>query len=91
MHNKYKDKFSVYAISLDNTRQEWLEGIERYKCRQFMHVYAGTWANNDVRIITNSFGVTTIPANFLLDKNKRIIAKNLRGEELETKLSQLIK
>ncbi|WP_165045331.1 TlpA disulfide reductase family protein [Dysgonomonas sp. ZJ709] len=91
VHNKYKDKLSVYAISLDNTRQEWIEGIEKYKCRQFTHVYAGTWANEDATLLTKSFGINSIPANFLLDKDKRIIAKNIRGKELETKLSQLLK
>ncbi len=91
VQNKYKDKLSVYAISLDNSEYEWKEGIEKYKCRQFNHVYAGSWANEDARLITNSFGVSSIPANFLLDKNRKIIARDLRGEELEKKMKELIK
>ncbi|MDL2215394.1 TlpA family protein disulfide reductase [Dysgonomonas sp. OttesenSCG-928-M03] len=91
VHDKYKDKFSVYAISLDNSEVEWKEGIEKYKCRQFNHVYAGSWADENARLITNSFGVNTIPANFLLDKNRNIIAKNLKGDDLERKMEELLK
>lgn len=90
VHTKYKNRFSVYAISLDNTRQEWIEGIEKYNCRQLAHVYAGSWATEDARLLTNSFGITTIPANLLLDKNRRIIAKNLRGDQLDQELVKLL-
>jgi hypothetical protein len=37
------------------------------------------------------FGITAIPANFLLDKDKKIIATNLRGEELMRKMEELTK
>ncbi|WP_165026703.1 TlpA family protein disulfide reductase [Dysgonomonas sp. ZJ279] len=91
VHNKYKNNLSVYAISLDNNEREWRTAIEKYKSRQFINVYAGSWANEDARLITNSFGVTAIPSNFLLDKNRRIIATDLKSNELETKLFQLLK
>lgn len=90
IHNRYKNKLSVYAISLDNTERQWKRGIEEYKCRQFNHVYAGSWAENDVRLLTNSFGVHSIPANFLLNKKREIIAINLRGEDLNKKMKELL-
>jgi hypothetical protein len=36
------------------------------------------------------YTVTAIPNSFLLDKNGRIIAKNLRGKVLESKLAELM-
>jgi len=35
------------------------------------------------------YDIQGIPANFLLDKNGRIIAKNLRGDALDAKLSEI--
>jgi hypothetical protein len=35
------------------------------------------------------YGIKAIPANLLLDKEGKIIAKDLRGEELNKKLSEL--
>jgi hypothetical protein len=37
------------------------------------------------------FKISSIPQNFLLDPEGKIIAKNLRGEELQTRLDELLK
>jgi hypothetical protein len=37
------------------------------------------------------YGVRSIPQNFLIDPQGKIVGKNLRGEELAKKLSELIK
>jgi hypothetical protein len=37
------------------------------------------------------YGVQAIPQNYLIDPAGKIIAKNLRGEDLDKKLSELIK
>jgi hypothetical protein len=37
------------------------------------------------------YGIRSIPMNFLLDKEGVIIAKNLRGEELESKLNEILR
>lgn len=91
LQEKYKNDLSVYAISIDNTEREWIETIEKYKARQFSHVYAGTWTKNEAQIVTKSFGVTAIPSNFLIDKNRKIIAVDLWGASLESKLNELIR
>ncbi|RRN77330.1 AhpC/TSA family protein, partial [Pseudoxanthomonas sp. SGD-10] len=41
--------------------------------------------------IATTYGISAIPQNYLLDKEGRIIAKNLRGLALEEKLSELLK
>jgi hypothetical protein len=37
------------------------------------------------------YGVKGIPQNFLIDKEGKIVAKNLRGAELDQKLAEIIK
>lgn len=85
---KYKDKgFTVLGVSLDQTgkKDAWLAAI---------HKDGLTWTQvSDLRSWDNEaavlYGVKAIPANFLLDKDGKIIAKNLRGEDLTKKLSEL--
>jgi thioredoxin-related protein len=45
------------------------------------------WQNEAAKM----YAVAAVPMNFLLDKNGKIIAKNLRGEDLEKKLAELVK
>ncbi len=40
--------------------------------------------------VNQQYGVTGIPATFLIDKEGKIIAKNLRGPELEKKLTEVL-
>jgi thioredoxin-related protein len=41
--------------------------------------------------VARQYGVRSIPANFLLDKNGKIVGRNLRGEKLQEALAKLIK
>ncbi len=85
----FKDKgFTVLGISLDQPgkKQAWLDAI--YKDNL-------TWTHlSDLKYFENAiakqYGIMAIPQNFLLDKEGKIIAKNIRGEELEKKLKELI-
>ncbi|WP_205500774.1 TlpA disulfide reductase family protein [Rufibacter psychrotolerans] len=87
MYNKYKDKgFEIFGVSLDQDRAKWLKAIENDKL---------TWPHvSDLKGWESSaaalYGVTAIPQTVLLDKEGKIIAKNLRGEALEEKLASLL-
>jgi hypothetical protein len=41
--------------------------------------------------VAAKYGVQSIPSNYLIDASGKIIAKNLRGEDLENKLSEIFK
>ena len=41
--------------------------------------------------VATKYGIQSIPSNFLIDTSGKIIAKNLRGEDLEKKLSEIFK
>jgi peroxiredoxin len=88
MYNKFKDKnFDIYSVSLDEEKSSWLKAIEK-DGMIWNHVSDLQFWNSAAAA---AYGVQAIPATFLLDKEGRIIAKNLRGEELEKKLEDLLK
>lgn len=85
-YNKYKDKgFTVYGVSLDRTREDWLQGI-REDGLTWTHVSdLKFWQSEAAR----TYNINAIPFSLLLDPNGVIIAKNLRGEALDKKLSEI--
>ena len=87
VYNEFHSKgFDILGVSLDRTREEWIKAIESDKL---------TWTYVSDLLYFNSeaakkYVVSAIPANFLVDKNGIIVAKNLRGEELYNKIKELI-
>lgn len=86
-YNKYKDKgFTVFSVSLDNSREKWLQALKKDGL---------TWTHvSELRGWDTSAGklyhVTGIPATFLIDKNGKIIARNLRGPALDEMLDKVL-
>lgn len=85
----YKDLLTIYAISLCNDQEDWRNSVNRYEVGMFSNVYGGSTKSFAGQSIMGRFGVTSIPANFLLDKDRKIIAMNLRGKALEEKMKEL--
>jgi peroxiredoxin len=87
-YHLFKDKgFTIYSVSLDNSRANWLNAIEKDGLVWPYHVSdLKGWQSAGAAL----YSVRGIPATFLLDKNGVIIAKNLRGESLERKLRELL-
>lgn len=88
-HSKFKDKgFKVVAISIDenSAQKKWLEVIESDKMNPFINLFNG----NDKSGLVRELKIVAIPANFLVDSTGRIVAVNLRGEELQKKLKELM-
>lgn len=87
-YNKYKDKgFGIYAVSLDKNKDAWLRGIQEDKLT-WTHVSELKFWDSP---IANAYGVRAIPANFLIDQNGIIVAKNIKGERLGQVLDSLFK
>lgn len=87
-YSRYHDKgFEIFQVSLDKNRAEWLAAIKQDGLN-WIHVSdLKFWSSPVVR----QFGVESIPANFLLDKEGKIIATNLRGGALEEELAKLFR
>ncbi len=87
-YNTYKDKgFTVYGVSLDRNKQDWLQAIEEDGL---------TWTHvSDLKYFQSAaaatYNITYIPFSILLDPEGKIIAKNLRGAELDKKLEEIFK
>lgn len=88
--NKFKDKgFTVFGVSLDNPgkKDAWVKAIEDDKLEQWQHVSdLQGWKS----IVVELYAIKGIPQNYLLDKEGKIVASNLRGEALEAKLAELL-
>ncbi len=87
-YNQFKDKnFTVLGVSLDEDKAAWQKAIAEDKL-PWQHLSDLKTGNSGAATL---YGVTGIPYNFLIDPQGKIIAANLRGAELQTKLSELIK
>ena len=89
-YNAYKDKgFTVLGVSLDGekSRKAWVEAIAKDNLAWTQISDLKDWQNSAATI----YGVRAIPANFLVDPNGVIVAKNLHGEKLAETLADLIK
>ncbi len=86
LYKKYKNKgFEIFGVSLDKDKQNWIEAIKQDGI---------TWPQvSDLKFwnseVVQTFNVEAIPYTILIDKDGKIIAKGLRGEELENKLKEL--
>ncbi len=85
-YHKYKRKgFEIYQISVDDSREDWLEAIERDGL---------TWTNvgdmkgsgHAVRV----FNVQSIPFNYLFNKEGDIVARDLKGPALDRAVAKLL-
>ncbi len=85
--NLYHTKgFQIYQVSLDKTKEAWMKAIEDDQLGKWIHVSDIQYWNS---VVVPIYKIDSIPYNFLLDKEGRIIASNLRGEQLQIKLAEL--
>ena len=87
VYEKYKGKgFDIFAVSLDKQKEQWLKAIADDKL---------TWTHvSDLKFWDSApaklYGVRAIPSNVLIGPDGKIVARNLRGRELEEKLATLL-
>ncbi len=86
-YNKYRNKnFTVLSVSLDQEKNNWIQAI---------HADNLAWTHvSDLKQFQNAvaelYHVKEIPQNILVDPSGKIVAKNLRGDALEQKLTELL-
>ncbi|MBA4136799.1 MAG: TlpA family protein disulfide reductase [Opitutus sp.] len=87
-YEKYKDKgFDIIGISLDQDREQ-LEGfLQEHRMTWAQYFDGEGWKNK----LAKQFGISSIPATYLLGKDGQIVATDLRGEEFEAQLATLLK
>jgi len=88
IYEKYKTKgFQIVAISLDKDKEKWQSAIEKDGLSWSNFCDFEVWESKAALM----YGVYAVPENFLIDKNGKIVARNIRGEKLNEKLAELIK
>ena len=86
-YDKFKNKnFEILGVSLDNGKAAWKSAITKDRLTWPQVSDLRGW-KNEVAIL---YGIESVPQNFLLDPEGKIIAKNLRGVELEAKLAEIL-
>lgn len=87
MYQKYKDQgFEIFGVSLDNDANRWKGAIQTDGLTWFHGSDLMGWKSKPAQM----YQVHSIPATFLLDKQGKIIAKGLRGAELEAAVANAL-
>ena len=81
LNTKYNtDQFQVVGVSLDRESEKWNSAIESDKLDSWIHIsHLKFWGEP----IAKLYNVRQMPTTFVLDKNKRVIGMNIKGDELD--------
>ena len=90
IYDRYKTApvpFEVYQVALDTSKPAWITAVQEQRL---------PWISvSDLRGRTSAvvtlYNIRKLPANFLIDKNGNIVAKDIYGKSLEQKLDELTK
>src|SRR5690554_2094796 len=87
LYNKYKDNgLKIIGVSLDREQEKWVKAIADDQLEWLQISNLKFWDDP----IAKEYFVEAIPATFILDENGTIVAKDLRGAELENKIAELL-
>ena len=87
-YEKYKNKgFEILGVSLDKDRDAWIEAISREGLTWPQVSDLKFWQSEAVQV----YAIQSIPYTVLIDKEGKIIATDLRGADLDKKLSEVLK
>ena len=77
---------NIVGVSLDKDAAKWKEAIAKDKLTWIQVSHLKFWEEP----IAIQYQVESIPATFILDASGTVVAKDLRGEELRTKIKELL-
>jgi thiol-disulfide isomerase/thioredoxin len=86
---KYKDKgFTIISIAADDDKKKWMGAIHKDNVGRWTHLSDLKGMKNEV---SKLYFINGYPSNFLIGPDGKIIAQNLRGEDLDKKLAEIFK
>lgn len=77
---------NIIGVSLDKDTSKWKEAIAKDKLTWTQVSHLKFWDEP----IAKQYNVESIPATFILDASGKVVAKDLRGQELKTKIIELL-
>jgi thiol-disulfide isomerase/thioredoxin len=86
LYQKFQPKgFEIYGVGLESEKEAWLAAIEQDK-----RIWANVSTFEEFETpVAFDYAVTSLPANFLIDQNGKVLAKNLHGNELRETIENL--
>jgi peroxiredoxin len=85
-HRFHQKGFDIFGVSLDTDKSKWVAAIKKDGLDWTQVSDLLGWKASVVSL----YGIKGIPMNYLLDKNGIIVAKGLRGEDLDKKLQEML-
>jgi len=85
-HTFHNRGFNIFGVSLDDSRADWLQAVKKDGLNWTQVSDLKGWKSDAAKL----YGIKGIPMNYLIDQNGVIIAKGLRGKELENKLLEVL-
>ena len=86
-YERFKAKnFTVLGVSLDRSRDAWIKAIQEDRLVWSQVSDLKFWNN----AVAQQYKIQQIPQNFLIDPNGKIVGKNLRGADLDSRLCALL-
>jgi len=87
LYNRFKSKnLVIVGVSLDRKKEAWLSAIKADGLAWYQVSDLEYWDSQVAKL----YGIQAIPQNFLIDPDGKLIIKNLRGEGLEAKLTEVL-
>lgn len=86
-YKQYHDKgFEIYGVSFDRDAEAWKSAVEN-KGMNWIHVSDVNYFDNQA---ATDYAIRSIPSNFLIGPDGTIVAVNLRGEEVQAKIAEVL-
>jgi thiol-disulfide isomerase/thioredoxin len=86
IYEKYRnDGFEIVGISIDKNHEAWLRAVSHHELE-----WPQLIDNDEDNIANSHFAVTSIPATFLIGPDGKILVHQIKGDELDQKLSELL-
>lgn len=87
IYEKYHNRgLNIIGVSIDENKKDWTGAIDEFGMNWPQVSNLSQW--NDP--IVELYGVESIPNNFILDQDGKVVAIKLKGEELEAKIAELL-
>ncbi len=88
LYEKYAEKgFEIYQVSVDSSKPAWVATVQ---AQQLPWISVCDFRGGNSSTVRN-YSVTSVPANFLLDKEGNIVKKNIYGEDLDKEVARLLR
>ncbi len=87
LYSEFADKgFEIYQVSVDSQKANWINAVQQ------QHLpWISVWDSSKLPLVLNHYALSTVPSNFLLDREGNIVGRNLFGDDLRQALRRALR